>query len=54
MKTTTIIKKQRNYFILTSKSIMKLHWNQPLKLSPSWNQNKIKIKEKRDGERRRT
>jgi len=32
IKTSTIIKKeQRNYFIRTSKSIMKLQWNQPKK-----------------------
>jgi len=31
MKTFTIIKKQRSYFILTLESIMKLQWNQPKK-----------------------
>ena len=36
---------QINYCILTSESVMKLQWNQPLKLSTQWNQNKIKIGE---------
>jgi len=34
-------KNRKNNFNLTSKSIMKLQWEQPLKLIPSWNQNSI-------------
>ena len=30
-------KEQRNYFILTSESIMKSQWNQPKKFSNPWN-----------------